>query len=73
MKNVVAKWISKEDFSKNCLGELSNSLSRRKTHDNRFHLGELSNRFHRKLVLYFQEQRSFVLKTVFSYTWFRHA
>ena len=27
------KGISKEDFSKNCLGELSNSSSRRKTHD----------------------------------------
>ena len=33
MKNVVAKWISKEDFPKNCLGELSNSSSWRKTHD----------------------------------------
>ena len=27
------KGISKEDFPKNCLGELSNSSSRRKTHD----------------------------------------
>ena len=33
MKNVVAEWISKEDFMKNCLGELSNSSSQRKTHD----------------------------------------
>ena len=27
------KGISKEDFPKNCLGELSNSSSQRKTHD----------------------------------------
>ena len=37
------------------------------------HLGGLSNRFHRKLVLCFQEQKYFVLKTVFSHTWLRHA
>ena len=30
---MVVKGISKEDFLKNCLGELSNSSSRRKTHD----------------------------------------
>ena len=37
------------------------------------HLGGLSNIFHRKLVLCFQEQKSFVLKTVFSHTSLRHA
>ena len=39
------------------------------------HLGGLSNRFHRKLVLCFQEQKKkpFVLKTLFSYTLLRHA
>ena len=31
-------------------------------------IGGLSNRFHRKLVLCFQEQKSFVLKMVFSHT-----
>ena len=30
---VVVKGISREDFSKNCLGEWSNSSSRRLTHD----------------------------------------
>ena len=58
MKNVVAKWITKEDFSKNFLGELSNSSSRRKTHDcfeklPAIHLGGLSNRFYLKSVLCF--------------------
>ena len=36
------------------------------------HLGGLSNRFYRNSVLCFQEQKSFVLKTVFSHTWLRH-
>ena len=36
------------------------------------HIGGLSNKFNQKLVLCFQEQKSFVLKTVFSHTWFRH-
>ena len=36
------------------------------------HIGGLSNRFHRKLVLCFQEQKYFVLKIVFSHTWLRH-
>ena len=30
---MVVKGISREDFPKNCLGELSNSLSQRLTHD----------------------------------------
>ena len=47
MKNVVAKWISKEDFPKNHLGELSNSSSRRKTHD---FFGELSSNSPRRVV-----------------------
>ena len=37
------------------------------------HLGGLFNRIYRILVLCFQEQKPFVLKTVFSYTWLRHA
>ena len=78
MKNVVAKWISKEDFPKNFLGELSNSSSRRKTHDcfgelPTIHLGGLSNRYYQKSVLCFQEQKHFVLKIVFSHIWLRHA
>ena len=36
------------------------------------HLGGLSYLFHQKLVLCFQEQKSFVLKTMFSHTWLRH-
>ena len=47
MKNVVAKWISKEDFSKNCLEELSNSSSQRKTHDC---FGELPSKSPRRVV-----------------------
>ena len=47
MKNVVAKWISNEDFLKNCLGELSDSSSRRKTHDC---FGELSSNSPRRVV-----------------------
>ena len=49
MKNMVAKWISKEDFPKNCLGELSSSSSRRKTHDC---FGELPNNSPRRVVQY---------------------
>ena len=38
------------------------------------HLGGLSNRIlSKKLILCFQEQKPFVLKTVFSHTWLRHA
>ena len=37
------------------------------------HLGGLSNRFYRNLVVCFREQNPFVLKTVFSHTWLRHA
>ena len=37
------------------------------------HLGGLSNRIlSKKLVLYFQEQKPYVLKTMFSHTWLRH-
>ena len=38
-----------------------------------FHLGGLSNRFYRNSIVCFREQKSFVLKTVFSHTWLRHA
>ena len=37
------------------------------------HLGGLSNRFYRNLVVSFRERKPFVLKTVFSHTWLRHA
>ena len=47
MKKVVAKWISKEDFLKNFLEELSNSSSRRKTHDC---FGELPSNSPRRVV-----------------------
>ena len=61
---------SKEDFSKNCFGELSNSSSRRRTHDC---FGELPSNSPRRVVQYiyrnsvvcFQEQKYFVLKTIF--------
>ena len=36
------------------------------------HLGGLSNGFYRKSVLCFQEQKYFVLKTVFFHSWLRH-
>ena len=71
MKNMVVKSILWEDFLKNCLGELSNSSSRRMTHDC---FGELFNNspwrvvqynFIGKLVLRFQEEKPFVLETVF--------
>ena len=60
----------KEDFLKNCLGELSNSSSRRWTHDC---FRELPNNSPRRVVqciylnsvVSFREQKSFVLKTVF--------
>ena len=60
----------KEDFPKNCLGELSNSSSRRRTHDG---FGELPSNSPRRVVQYiyrnsvvsFREQKAFVLKTVF--------
>ena len=73
MKNMVAKWISNEDFLKNCLGELSNSSSRRKTHDC---FGELSSnsplrvvqQILPKLGIMFSKMKTFCLKTVFSHT-----
>ena len=36
-------------------------------------LGGLSNRFYRNSVVCFQEEKPFVLKTVFSHIWLRHA
>ena len=44
---MVVKGISKEDFPKNCLGELSNSSSRRKTHD---YFRELPSKSPRRVV-----------------------
>ena len=60
----------KEDFPKNCLRELSNSSSRRRTYDC---FGELPSNSPRRVVQYiylnsvvsFREQKPFVLKTVF--------
>ena len=60
----------KEDFPKNCLGELSNSSSWRLTHDC---FGELPSNSPRRVVQYiyrnsivsFREQKPYVLKTVF--------
>ena len=37
------------------------------------HLEGLSNRFYRNSVVCFREQKPFVLKTVFSHIWLRHA
>ena len=48
-RKMVVKGISKEDFLKNCLVELSNSSSRRKTHD-RFR--ELPSNSPRRVVQY---------------------
>ena len=60
----------KEDFPKNCLGEWSNSLSRRHTHECSEKLSSDSPRrvvqyIYRNSVVCFQEQKDFVLKTVF--------
>ena len=46
-RKMVVKGISKEDFSKNCLRELSISSSQRKTHDC---FGELSRNSSRRVV-----------------------
>ena len=68
----------KEDFQKNCLGELSNSSSRRRTHDC---FGALSNNsprrvvqcIYRNSVVSFREQKAFVVKTIFLLAyWLRH-
>ena len=37
------------------------------------HLGGLFNRFYQNSVECFREQKPFVLKIVFSHSWFRHA
>ena len=58
---------------KNCLGELSNSSSRKRTHD---YFGELPSNSPRRVVQYvyqnlvvsFREKKPFVLKTVFLLT-----
>ena len=56
-----------EDFSKNCLGELSKNSSRRRTHDC---FGEISSNLPRRVVqciyrnsiVSFREEKTFVLK-----------
>ena len=63
------KGISKEDFPKNCLEELSNSSSRRRTHDCFRALSSNSPRrvvqcIYRISVASFREQIAFVLKTM---------
>ena len=66
MKNVIVKWTSKEDFQKNCLLESCPTVhleGRPMTVLESYpasHLGGLSNRFYRNLVLCFQEQKPFV-------------
>ena len=78
MKNVVAKWISKEDFRRIALESCSTvhleggPMTFLESYP-AIHLGGLSNRFYKKSILYFQEQKPFVLKTVFSHSWLRHA
>ena len=68
----------KEDFSKNCLGEWSNSSSRRQTNDCSEKLSGNSPRrvvqyIYQNSVVCFQEQKAFVLKTVFLLAyWLRH-
>ena len=68
----------KEDFSKNCLGEWSNSSSQRKTNDCSDKLSSNSPRrvvkyIYRNSVVCFKEQKAFVLKTVFLLAyWLRH-
>ena len=65
MKNVIAKWISKEDFRRitlnNCptvhLGGIPMTVLESYL---AIHLGGLSNRFYRNSVLCFQEQKLFV-------------
>ena len=69
MKTIV-KGISRKNFPKNCLEELSNSSSRRQTHDC---FGELPSNSPRRVVqsiyqnsvVSFREQKAFVLKTIF--------
>ena len=60
----------KEDFWKNCLGEWSNSSSQRQTHDCSEKLSSNSPQrvvqyIYRNSIVCFQEQKAFVLKTIF--------
>ena len=57
------KGISTEYFLENCCGRLSNNSRQRVIQQIR--LGGLSNKFYRNSVVSFQEQKAFVLKTVF--------
>ena len=75
---MVVKGISREDFPKNCLGEWSNSSSRRLTHDC---FGKMIQQFASegspiylsKLGMMFSKQKAFVSKRCFSRIWLRHA
>ena len=63
----------KEDFPKNFLGELSNSSSRRQTHDCFEEISSNSPRrvvqcIYRNSVVSFREQKAFVLKTGYFYS-----
>ena len=77
-KKMLVKGISMEDFPENWVGRLSNNHVKG-AHElfwrviQQIRLGGLSNRFYRNSVVCFREQKSFVLKTVFSYIWLRHA
>ena len=65
------KGISTEDFPENCVGRLSNI---RGAHEffrrviQQIRLEGLSNKFYRNSVVSFQEQKTFVLKTVYFLT-----
>ena len=72
------KGISTEDFSKNCLGWTSNRSLSDEDHDCFIELSSnLPQRvvqyFYRNSVASFQEQKTFVVKTVFLLAyWLRH-
>ena len=60
----------KKDFPKNCLGEWSNNSFRKRTHDCSEKLSSNSpwrvvQYIYRNSLVCFQEQKAFVLKTVF--------
>ena len=73
---MVAKGISMDDFSENCVGRWSNNYTSEEPMD---YLGRVSNTFASegspillpKLGSVFSRTTSFVLKTMFSHTWLR--
>ena len=74
--NMVAKGISMDDFSENCVGRWSNNYTLEEPMDC---LGRVCNTFSLegslillpKLGSVFSRTISFVLKTMFSHTWLR--